>query len=96
MLVAMELVSNERLLHVSLLLLVTVQLFGPFCADSAGVFRAPGDSPVVPPLCVDSSSRGGPFGVDGLGKSAHATACESEGNLGLRQIIECHSRHNPS
>ena len=68
----------------------------PLCVDSAGVSRAPGDSPVVRPLCADSAARGGPFGVDRLGKSARATACESEGNLGLLQIIEPHSRHNSS
>ena len=28
--------------------------------------------------------------MDGLGKPAHATACESEGNLGLLQVIESH------
>ena len=49
----------------------------------AGVSRASDDSPVVRPLCVGSAARGGPFEVDGLGKSAHATACESEGNLGF-------------
>ena len=68
----------------------------PLCVDPAGVSRASDDSPVVQPLCVGSAARGGPFEVDGLGKSAHATACESEGNLGLHQIIESHSRHNSS
>ena len=80
---------------VSLGLLATVRLFG-LSASIMLLSRASDDSPVVRPLCVVSAARGGPFEVDGLGKSAHATACESEGILGLIQIIESHSRHNSS
>ena len=80
---------------VSLGLLATVRLFG-LSASIMLLSRASDDSPVVRPLCVVSAARGGPFEVDGLGKSAHATACGSERNLGLLQIIESHSRHNSS
>ena len=53
---------------------------------SSGVSRASEHSLDVQPLCVGSAARGDLLEIDGLGKPAHATACESEENLGFREV----------